>query len=142
MVYALLKARQQDAWLLVAGLGAALATANRPPNVLFALLALVYVWRFHRWRVLSFLLCPLLIGIPLLAYNFSYFGTLTGGYGIEPTTRTMTILKGLLSLSSEGLLGILFSPNRGLLLYTPFTLFSLWGECVCGVVQLTLCSGI
>jgi 4-amino-4-deoxy-L-arabinose transferase-like glycosyltransferase len=48
MVYALLKARQRELWLLVAGLGVALATANRPPNILFALFALAYVWRYHR----------------------------------------------------------------------------------------------
>ena len=126
MVYALLKARQQDSWLLVAGLGAALATANRPPNIFFALLALVYAWRFYSWKVFNFLLFPLIIGVPLLAYNFLYFGNLAGGYGLTGVGPA-GMLRGLLNFHQAGLLGTLSSPSRGLLVYSPFTLFSLWG---------------
>ena len=125
MVYALLKARQQEQWLLLAGVGAAFATANRPPLLLFSLLALVYVWRFHRLARVRFLLCPVLLSALLLLYNLAYFGSFTGGYGdVLPAT---TISKGLLSTDIEGVVGLLVSPNRGLLVYTPFAFFSFWG---------------
>jgi hypothetical protein len=69
MVYAFLKSRRREAWLVLAGLGAALATANRPPNIVFASLALVYVWRYHYQALARFLLFPGLIGSLLLIYN-------------------------------------------------------------------------
>jgi hypothetical protein len=118
MVFALLRAAGDERFLVWAGLGAALATANRPPNILFALLALAYVWQYHSRRTLLFLPFPIVIASLLLAYNLYYFGTLLGGYS------------GAASWSSswyEGLLGELLSPSRGLFIYTPVTLFSLWG---------------
>ncbi len=125
MVYAFLKARQHEGWLLLAGLGAALATANRPPHIFFSGLALLYTWRYHRHMLLRFLLLPGLIGSVLLAYNMSTFGTLTGGYGLAyPLTATPWWL---IPFNWEGLLGSLFSPSRGLFVYTTFTLFSIWG---------------
>ena len=121
MVYALLKARQREVWLLVAGLGAILATANRPPNVLFAVLALVYIWHVHRWRSWKFLPLLFVLGVFLLVYNLSFFGALMGGYG------TVRIGRAFLHANYTGIPGLLLSPNRGLFIYTPFTLFSCWG---------------
>ena len=126
MVYALLKGRIQQGWLSVAGLGAALATANRPPNIVFLLLATLYVWQQYRWRGLSFLLAPVLIGVLQFTYNLAYFGALTGGYRIL-LLGTEPLVQRIVSLPTEGLLGILVSPNRGLFIYTPFVLFSFWG---------------
>ena len=126
MCYALLKSQTDDSWLRLAGLGAGLAAAARPTNVIFSLLSLIYVWRFHRREVVSFLLWPVIIGIPLVSYNLFYFGTITGGYGTIDLTSSM-LLGNFLRFDYEGLLGILFSPSRGLFIYTPFVFFSVWG---------------
>ena len=125
MVYAFLKSPQREMWLVLAGLGAALATANRPPNIVFSCLALLYVWRYHRHHVRHFLLFPGLIGSLFLIYNVTTFGTLVGGYGrIVPLTDPSSWLN---PFNLEGLLGTLLSPSRGLFIYTPLTLFSIWG---------------
>ena len=126
MCYALLKSKTSDSWLRLAGLGAGLAAAARPTNLIFSLLGLMYVWRFHRRELVSFLLWPIIVGIPLVSYNFFYFGMITGGYSTMDDTSSK-LLGNFLRLGCEGLLGTLFSPSRGLFIYTPFVLFSCWG---------------
>jgi hypothetical protein len=126
MCYALLRSQTSDSWLRLAGLGAGLAAAARPTNIILSLLGLMYVWRFHRRETVRFLLWPVIIAIPLVSYNLFYFGGITGGYGVIELTSSM-LLGNFLRLDYEGLLGILFSPSRGLLIYTPFVLFSFWG---------------
>ena len=126
MMYAFLKSRRRETWLVLAGLGAAFATANRPPNIVFASLALLYVWRYHYPALARFLVFPGLIASLLFIYNVNTFGTLIGGYG-----HVYSLTKEPLWLSPlAGLLGTLLSPSRGLFVYMPFTLFSLYG-CMC-----------
>src|SRR5262249_7030175 len=98
---------------------------NRPVNIVFALLALLYVGRFHHRGIVWFSAFPVLLGSLLVSYNLSNFNTLSGGYGqITPFSALTT---GIVENNHNGLLGILISPNRGLFVYTPFALFSLWG---------------
>jgi len=56
------------------------------------------------------------IGVaPLLAYNYFAFGSpLEQGYGTKPFDTPPTL----------GLYGLLFSPSRGLLVYTPYVIFA------------------
>ena len=127
MTYGLLRAREQENWLLVAGLAAALATANRPPNLVFALLALAYVFVRHRSGLLKFLAGPIPVAALLLGYNLYFFGSLAGGYGNLPETEASSLVQQLSKPELDGLLGILWSPNRGLFVFAPFTLFAFWG---------------
>lgn len=102
----------------LAGLAAALAVANRPPMIVFAALAAFTVWRSHRSRFAAFALFPALGGAALLAYNFSVFNAVAGGYQ-RLNHFSLTV--------HEGVAGLLVSPNRGLLVYTPVMIFALWG---------------
>lgn len=102
----------------LAGLAAALAVANRPPMIIFAVLAAFFVWRSHRPRFAAFAAFPALGGAALLAYNFSVFNALAGGY---------QRLNHFSLAIHEGVAGLLVSPNRGLLVYTPVMIFALWG---------------
>jgi hypothetical protein len=104
--------------LLVGGLAVAVMLANRPQTAVFALPALLFVWQHHRRHVFWFVAVPLVGGVLLLAYNRAVFSGVTGGYG------------GLRHFSGplfEGLFGLVLSPNRGLLIYTPIMLFAFWG---------------
>jgi len=103
---------------VVAGLAAALAVANRPPMIVFAALAAFAVWRSHRSRFIAFAAFPALGGAALLAYNFSVFNAVAGGY---------QRLNHFAPAVHEGVAGLLVSPNRGLLVYTPVMIFALWG---------------
>jgi hypothetical protein len=115
-------------WLAVPGAGpmrnreriaasvlAGLAVAIRPSNlVLAAPLWLLIVRReWYPWRSLAALILPgTTIGAALAGYNVVIFGRLSGAYPAS-------------SFSGDplsGLLGLLFSPGRGLVLYFPITL--------------------
>lgn len=113
-----LSAAPSRAALMMAGLVVALMLANRPQMAVFALPALLFVWQHHRRQVLWFVAVPLVGGVLLLAYNMAVFSRVTGGYG------SLRHFSGPLF---EGLFGLLISPNRGLLVYTPIMLFAVWG---------------
>lgn len=103
-------------WLALAGGFAGLAVAVRPGNLFFwvALLA-VHGWVFRRPRDLAVLALPgVLLGAMVAAYNWVVFADLRGGYG-----RVDDAFGGVLA---RGLAGLLVSPSRGLLVYTPFLL--------------------
>jgi hypothetical protein len=101
----------------LAGLAAALAVANRPPMIVFAVLAALHVWRRQRRHALVFAALPVLGGAALLAYNLSVFRAASGGY------RSFHFSSAVLS----GVAGLLVSPNRGLFIYTPIMIFALYG---------------
>lgn len=101
-----------------AGLVAAVMIANRPQMLVFALLATGYVAVHHRRHLLAFVALPTLLGIALALYNRLIFSTITGGYG------GFAALEGV---RLDALAGLLVSPNRGLLVYTPIMAFALWG---------------
>lgn len=109
-----------------AGLALALATACRPPTVIFAGMYAMLVWFHARNHFLKFAIGPVLIGLALMAYNLYYFGTLTGGY--ETSGAGSTNLFGMPSAWS--LAGLLASPSRGLLVYSPFLGFAFAGAAV------------
>jgi hypothetical protein len=90
-------------WLL--GLCVALAIAIRPTNIILLPVLLLASRRA--------LIPVAAIGAAVAAYNWIAFHRLTGGYAAE--------LKGSLA---GGLAGLLFSPGRGLLIYTPVAIFA------------------
>lgn len=104
--------------LFAAGLAAGLAAALRPTNSLFviALLAWLVAARRGRGEIALAATAPILLGIATLAYNQHVFGRFAGAYGVTFDTPW-----------GSGVAGVLVSPGRGLLFYTPVVLFSLLG---------------
>jgi hypothetical protein len=105
----------------LAGLFLGLAVAARPTNVPFALILPLYL--LHRLprrvpRLLGGAIIPLSL---LLWYNHTVFGCpWCTGYAVESHVGWSTPLH-------QGLLGILFSPSKGLLAYSPVFIFSFLG---------------
>jgi len=114
----LIDPRPSNAGLVVAGVAAALAVANRPQMFIFAALAFAFVCVRWRRRALVFAAAPALVGVALLAYNRAVFSNVAGGYG------GFQHFDGPLL---TGLAGLFVSPNRGLLVFTPIMAFGLWG---------------
>jgi hypothetical protein len=69
-----------------------------------------------RLRLFAVLAGVAIGAVPLLVYNYVAFGSpLEQGYGTKPFDTPVTV----------GLYGLLFSPSRGFLVYTPYLVFAL-----------------
>ncbi len=116
-LWLLLIADTNPAALFGVGLAMVLNTANRPTNGILAVLLSLYVLKTHGWQSWRFFVFPVLIAPVYLWYNFHFLGMLSG-----------EIMDGGFSTPlALGLAGVLFSPSRGLFIYTPWVLFSCWG---------------
>ena len=113
--------------LTLAGLATASLVACRLMDIVFAVAIVGWlVWNDRR-ALLWFLPAPILGGLGLLAYNFWFFGSIVGGQArIE---QYHTIFHGVSGVWSSNLLdgfcGTLFSPNRGLLVFSPWVTVAL-----------------
>lgn len=112
-----------------AGFFLGMAFAVRPQNAFFLAAGGGYLlWRGgdpgrRRRSVLGFVLGGALPVAATLAYNLHYFGSVLGGYGLYTHLfRPQVVL--------DGLAGLLLSPNRGLLVFSPAALLGLWGMAV------------
>lgn len=120
-LYFFIKAKKNPRYIIYAGISLALSVACRPPNIIFAGIFFAYVIFHHRRQVPYFIIFPTITGTLLLAYNLYYFGTQTGGY-------SSVVAKGGFAYSQwESLLGLLISPSRGLLIYSPVLIFAFLG---------------
>jgi len=103
---------------LAAGLLCGLIAANRPPDVILAAALGAYglFWAGRRQALLLAAAAALPMGLVLL-YNLGVAGNLAGGYG--RVGKATYFRHDLLA----GLGGLLFSPTRGLFVFSPFLLF-------------------
>jgi hypothetical protein len=108
--------------LALAGLFTGLLVAFRLMDVVLAAAIVTWLactdWRGLQW----FLPAPILIGVALLTYNLWYFNTILGGQAkLEQLHTKLHGVSGTWSGSLvDGLLGTLLSPNRGLLVFSPW----------------------
>lgn len=103
-------------WYWIAGIGAGCALAIRPTNVLLLPALGVVLW-IRRARLADYcraFIVPAAAAAGTAAFNFAVFHRLAGGYTVKLNGHFV-----------EGLPGILISPGRGLLIYTPITIFAL-----------------
>jgi hypothetical protein len=120
IVLALLLALGRGSPLRTATLGfvCVLIAANRPPDALIAAAFVIYAfWRQKRealW-LLAGAAAPL---AALLYYNVDFIGNVVGGYALMPSGDRNSLHVRLL-----GLPGLLVSPTRGLLVFSPFFIF-------------------
>ncbi len=103
-------------WYWIAGGFAGLALMIRPTNLaLMPALALALAWQRARpMQYARAFAIPAVAAALITAYNFTIFHQLTGGYSGRLGRRIL-----------EGLPGILLSPGRGFLIYTPIAIFAL-----------------
>jgi len=106
---------QSSAWQWTAGIFAAFALAIRPTNVALLPALAIVLW-IQRARVADYarIFVPALVAAGLvISYNIAVFGRALGGYQAKANTDFFS-----------GLAGILASPGRGLLIYTPVAVFA------------------
>ncbi|MEO7934891.1 MAG: hypothetical protein ABIR27_01400 [Dokdonella sp.] len=98
-----------------------LVAANRPPDALIAAaIGLFVVWR--NWRSVAWLIVGAVLPLAaLLYYNVGFMGEFAGGYGV--VSPPSNFFQG----NWSGLAGLLVSPSRGLLVFSPFLVFVVVG---------------
>lgn len=101
----------------MAGLTCALIAANRPPDAVFAAVLGVYglFWAQEKWG--WFVAAGTLPVLFTVAYNLGIAGHLAGAYALSVHSSDFN------DHFLEGVAGLLFSPTRGLFVYSPFLLF-------------------
>jgi hypothetical protein len=106
------------------GFTLAAAILMRPTNALLVLPLGCYLLHQHRrmlWQCGLYALPPLAF---LVFYNYALFGSIGGGYGPGTLDANSWLWR---TPVWEGFISILFSPGRGLFIYSPVLLFSLVG---------------
>ena len=116
-------------WICGLLLGA--AVASRPTAACFAITCGFYLWSRRRDALLPLALCACIAPLAVSLYNVYYFGSpinfaqeLAGHQialektGIQRIWQTPMVI---------GLTGLLVSPSRGLLVFSPFLAAALWG---------------
>jgi hypothetical protein len=108
--------------LVLAGVATAGLFAARLVDTLLAAVIVAWVARTQPRRLAWFLPAPLLGAAALLTYNLWYFGAITGGQAeLEEMHPQLHGVPGMWAGSFiEGAAGTLFSPNRGLFLFSPW----------------------
>jgi hypothetical protein len=124
-LYCLVRGSKEPRWNFFAGFPAALAVICRPTDALLVIPMGLYVLFHHTKKFPGFLLFTLPPVLFQILYNSYYFDNLFH-------TQWRLDQEGFWSTPFfEGLSGILFSPARGLFIYSPILLFSFVGIIFC-----------
>ena len=130
-LYCLVRGAATPVFLAWSGLPLGLAVICRPLNIVMALPIAVYVAHKHRDQLIGFILAGVPSLLLFLSYNAVYFGSpIQTGFGATVVSPASLVGKHLFWFSTplaEGLAGALFSPARGLFIYSPIFLCSLAG---------------
>jgi hypothetical protein len=125
--------RGQGRWkdAALCGLAYSAAVVCRPTSLVVAAAAGVYLLIAARRLVLTYVLAALPLGLALAAYNTYYLGSpLKTGQGEagKVVARQKTGSQALWQTPlAEGTAGLMVSPSRGLLVFSPWVIFALGG---------------
>jgi hypothetical protein len=117
-LYLALIAREEPSDIRLAGLALALAFTVRPSNAISAAVFTLYVAVHYRRYLAGFLLWTLPAAVPFFVYNLVVRHSLIPLYVRSSPERYPAL---------AGLAMHLFSPSRGLIVFTPIVLFSVAG---------------
>lgn len=113
----LITGRSSSARAAAAGFLCALIAVNRQPDAILAAgLGLYGLWWAGR-RMPLFVISGLIPVALIVAYNLELVGNIAGAYALVDRTDSLS------DSVSEGIAGLLFSPMRGLFVFSPFLLF-------------------
>jgi len=128
MTYALLRAAQSRnvptsvSWLVIAGACAGFLPVIRPTALAFSLAGLAFAYLESRRKSWRFVAGAFFGLAPGLLWNEFVFHSLIGGYAVNENGYIFSLHQLLVGIS-----GLLISPSKGLLVYTPFVILSALG---------------
>ncbi len=112
-------------WIDISGAALALAFFVRPTNALLVVAVTIFVAVHHRDRLARFMGWALPVTAVFVAINWSMYGAVLAPYMY--VTRANAPGLSIHPDFWEALAGQLISPSRGLLIYSPFVVFSIYG---------------
>lgn len=123
MIYLVLLIEEKEniKYIVLLGFLSGLFVFNRPPDSVFLIPIVGYILFLKKKSRLYYCFSATIASIPFIYYNFYTFGNLFGGYSQNLETLTIEIN------TVSNILGLLFSPNRGLFIYSPVLILSLVG---------------
>ena len=129
MLFTVLSIGANKRYMLFCGGACALAVASRLNNLIMVLPVTLYILIKYKKESWQFFILPMIIGTWFFMMNFLHFGTLLGGAGelMKQPPMRQGIEGGMTGSFFEGFIGILFSPSRGLLIFSPWLIFSFAG---------------
>jgi len=128
LLWVLLRGSDSSGYGFWVGTALALAAANKPAYAVFVVLFFVYFATRQRKQLVWFCMPPAVVGALVLFYNVHFFGRLLGAYPnpLVPFPENSPVNPTHFPWWN-GFVGLLVSPNRGLIVYMPWTIFSFWG---------------
>ena len=123
MIYLVILIEQKDSVknTMLLGLLSGLFIFNRPPDSVFLFPVIVYVLFLKKKAWIYYCISVLIAAAPFAYYNLYMLGGLFGGYNNNMNMLaigTNTVLN---------IVGLLFSPNRGLFIYSPILILAFLG---------------
>ncbi len=116
----LVRARKRQELIQYLALPLAMAYLVRPIAIVSIAVLSTYVLLFYRAWFVRYVCWAMLVAIPWIAYNFTIYHHPVPDYYHREAFSVFTQFR-------EGLLGNLFSPSRGLFVFSPVLLFALSG---------------
>ncbi len=113
----LVRARRRPDLIQYVSLPLAMAFVIRPTAIVPIVILSAYVWFFQRAWFVRYLCWAAIIAVPWIAYNFAIYHRLLPAYYTGEAFSSQTRFV-------EGLLGNLFSPSRGVFVFSPVLLFA------------------
>jgi len=127
-IYYLVRGTGEPKFSIYAGFTLASFIVCRPVNILPALPIGLYILHKHKRQLVGLLLFSLLPILSFMVYNNYYFGSpYTTGFASGVISLPRVYTTSFNTPLIEGLMGVLISPSRGLLIYSPIVLFSFAG---------------
>jgi len=118
--------RPESRWMPYCGFFLGLAVFNRPANLAFAAPVTVYMLLHQRNRLVPFLLSAAVPALLMAWYSQEYWGSVFAlGQGHRFDATHGSHLTHFHNSLWVGLSGLLFSPNRGLFVFSPVFLLAL-----------------
>ena len=112
--------------LLLAGIAIGMIFSARPQNIVLAAPIAAWVMWTYRRQAIWFLPPPIILGSALVAINYWYFGTASGGISeFEQAALWSHNISGYWTTDLlGGAAGTLISPSHGLFIFSPWTLLA------------------
>jgi hypothetical protein len=116
----MVRAHRRPALVQYSGLVLAMGFVIRPTAVVAIVVVSIYVLAFYRAWFLRYIGWAMVVAIPWIVFNYSIYGAMLPPY--YAASRMVAP-----SSFTAGLQGILFSPSRGFLVFTPVMVFAISG---------------